>query len=69
MLWLVRNSAGQDFVLLSDGALLDDVCGVQIHTQLKLVPEVLHAYTYSIGSLLTAAALGVLVYGSMVWST
>lgn len=45
------------------------VGGVQINSQLKLMPEVLHGYTYSVGSLAAAALLGVLVYGSMVWST
>ena len=41
---------------------------LQISGQMKLVPEALHAYTYSIGSLAAGALLGVLVYGSMVWS-
>ncbi|EIE22217.1 hypothetical protein COCSUDRAFT_42582 [Coccomyxa subellipsoidea C-169] len=41
----------------------------EVHAQMMLIPEVLHGYTYSIGSLVTAALLGILVYGSMVWST
>jgi hypothetical protein len=53
----------QDCLGVSNGYL-----GAQIHSQLKLVPEVLHGYTYSIGSLAAAALLGVLVYGSIVWS-
>ena len=46
-----------------------DFAAMQVHAQMMLIPEVLHGYTYSIGSLVTAALLGILVYGSMVWST
>ena len=40
-----------------------------MHGQLKMVPEKLRGYTYSVGSLLMGALLGVIVYGSMVWAS
>jgi hypothetical protein len=40
----------------------------QTRAQLKLVPETLHGYVYSIGSLLCALLLGVVVYGPAVWA-
>ncbi|CAK0780113.1 hypothetical protein CVIRNUC_004940 [Coccomyxa viridis] len=41
----------------------------EVHGQLKMVPEKLRGYTYSVGSLLAGALLGVIVYGSMVWAS
>lgn len=41
---------------------------VQVEGQLKLIPEKLRGYKYSVGSLLSGALLGVLVYGAMVWT-
>ncbi len=40
----------------------------QTRAQLKLVPETLHGYVYSVGSLLCALLLGVVVYGPAVWA-
>ena len=40
----------------------------QTRAQLKLVPETLHGYVYSIGSLLCALLLGVVIYGPAVWA-
>jgi hypothetical protein len=42
---------------------------LQVRTQLRLVPEVLHGYTYSVGSLAAGVLLGVLIYGSMTWTS
>ncbi|KAK9831415.1 hypothetical protein WJX81_002965 [Elliptochloris bilobata] len=40
----------------------------ETHAQLKLVPESLHGYEYSFGSLLAGLLLGVVVYGPAVWA-
>jgi len=40
----------------------------QTRAQLKLVPETLHGCVYSVGSLLCALLLGVVVYGPAVWA-
>ena len=36
--------------------------------QLKLVPESLHGFIYSIGSLVAGLLLGVIIYGPAVWA-
>ena len=42
---------------------------VQVQAQLKSVPEKLRGYLYSVGSLLAGALLGVIVYGTMYWTS
>ena len=46
-----------------------DFAAMQVHAQMMLIPEVLHGYTYSIGSLAAGALFGVLIYGSMTWTS
>ena len=41
----------------------------QVQGQLKMVPERLRGYYYSIGSLALGALLGVIIYGPMVWTS
>lgn len=41
----------------------------QVQGQLKMVPERLRGYYYSVGSLALGALLGVIVYGPMVWTS
>lgn len=42
---------------------------LQVQAELKMVPERLRGYIYSLGSLLLGALLGVIVYGGMVWAS
>ncbi|EIE20421.1 hypothetical protein COCSUDRAFT_43867 [Coccomyxa subellipsoidea C-169] len=40
----------------------------EITAQFRVLPEKLHGFIYAVGSLFTGALLGVIIYGSMVWT-
>ena len=42
---------------------------MQVQVQLKMVPEKLRGYVYSVGSLLIGSLLGVIIYGPMYWTS
>ena len=41
---------------------------MQVSSLLRDIPDTGHAYTYGLGSLLGALALGIIIYGSGVWA-
>ena len=64
------DESGQSSKDLRHKSVADSTChAMQVQGQLKLIPEKLHGYMYSVGSLLSGALLGVVVYGPMVWTS
>ena len=67
---LSRDESGQSSEHLRHKPVADSTYhAVQVQGQLKLIPEKLRGYMYSVGSLLSGALLGVVVYGPMVWTS